>query len=1337
MRSASVFMNWAPVFLVVIVAGALLLTAPEAEGALDAVTLWNEDFTGQAKVIKDGAVVGITATDLNTTGGTRNATVSDPSNPGDSINVTLYDDGTHGDATANDGIYTGNFTVGDDGGTSGSGTNETSGLIDIAEGDAVSVYVDLDGDGSHSQVTVSTDYSGPGMTTPFEGGLVSGDLIITITIITEGEAELDPSSVVYSVDSGPSTAFTMIAPDTYQAVIDTTELSDGLHTVTTLSADEAGNVGYDTFEIEVDNTVPTIEYGATMILPNGDVTVGAFAEDLHLDHSTVKWRWDEGAWNHVGSTSGTTSVFNMTIPYDELTVGNHSIEITAKDLANNSMTYILKFNVPPQSVEFLIVAPWELDLSNMLPDGSIPVQLDLTNEGEVPLDLEVGLWVDDSLIDFDTFRVPADEEPHTYVYDWPGVGFGPHNVEFVIVAPETPSGDEPVMTVPVTAPGGGPIVRLPEPAYLVGTDNAVTASTEIGDDVDIRTGVFNPTNQTRNVTLHLIVDDVVVDTHTVAVPGRGTEEVLLQWRVASEGDHKVRVEAFMPDSYGMDEPVDSTIVTDPSGNTTITIEGASEETTDPIQGPLSFLNPLYDYFPFSYVPEGWRPWFLPLVLVGIILGVGRTGLGGRRRKKEEAETPDTELKAVEMPPVTGDGAPSTTGGPDADKPPASTPPPVVPPIASTTGEDDKGEPCVEIIKTHERERKDVSDAQAAAKDAKDKEQDAKDEAEEADRTAGSAERKARQAQKECDDAKREYEGHGVEEAEKEAKAAEDRLKDMEDRMKELEGDKPDIDGVSWEPRPGYTHGGVGFGTMLSVSHVYYKNDQAEIDLNRELKKRYKEYKKMKKDLDGAKEEAKRERREADRAAKEAEKAKARMEEACRKAKKAQEEANTLRGAANDASANATKMGADVEAANAKVAAEKEDVQEAQGQVNDCKDCLREVRRTQARIEELKRRYQGLKGGSALKGPKGRHDKLDGNGEWDKYWESFKRLRDHSKALADIKGFTDAQLPKDFKGLWDWGGGKDKPVDYAIGATGTYVGMRAEDYVKAPIPTDTIKAVGELYKVFQAAFDPKYKAGRDILDATLDHDEADAAADAYDKFPRRMTNGIKGFEDLYKLGQLDGEIGEALENWQDCLDKLPDTPETPEVDHDKLCYQQCLDKLAELKEAEKRLRELVDKAKDCEPDGIDGKLQEANKLKGRLKNRRRFMDMTSDGLEDYRRAHKERGCYISTAAYGSPLGHELDTLRGFRDRVLLPRPSGRLLVDHYYTSAPTIADRLSTKDDGRETVRGTVGLAVRLIHARDGRGPVAGALLSLGTVGVYIVGSVQAWLLTRRCGTHRT
>lgn len=1340
MRSPSMFLHLAPVLLLLFIGGAFLLTTPGAEGALDAVTLWNEDFTGQAKVIRDGAVVGITATDLATTGGTRNATVSDPTNAGDAINVTLYDDGTHGDAVANDGIYTGSFTVKDDGGTSGSGTSEVGGAIDIAEGDAVSVYVDLDGDGSYSSVTVRTDYTGPGMATPFEGGFVSGDLIITITIITEGEAELDPGSVTYSVDSGPSTAFALIAPDTYQAVIDTTQLSDGTHTVATLSADEAGNVGYETFEIIVDNTVPDIIYQEADIQFNGDVVVPVTVLDHHLDPDTVRWRRDGGEWHYPGSINSSVSLFDITIPYDDMTPGDHSIEVTAKDLANNSMTYILKYNLPKQDYSYLSGYVYQ-DSNITFNLGRVLINLDAENEGEVPLDLDIGLYVDDILVDSESTRLNANDTPETFVFEWPIEKYGTYDVDIIITDPNAPSGDDPVMILPFPGPGEGSFTFLPEPVTLEGTTPIDPTGKGIGDDIDIRTSVKNPINYSQNVTLHLVVNGLVVDTYSVEVGPGDTEDVLLQWRVSREGDNEIEIRTYMPDSYGMDEPVDTTTVVDITGSSTITIE-SPDDVTDPIEGPLGFLNPLYDHFPFSYVPEGWRPWFLPLLLIGIILGIGMIGLGRRKGKKDEMEDPETDLKAVEMPPVTGDGAPMTSTtrpavpvsltatdlGDDGgtvvrppDKPPATAPPPVVPPIASMTDDDGKGAPCREMIKSHAREVEEAHGAKMASFDASRKKNRAQNEAQDAERTAKKAGWDARDAQRECDDAKKEYEGHGVEEAEKEAKDAEDRLKDMEDRFEELEGDMPNVDGVSLEPRPGYFHGGVGMGTMIHATSVYYRDNQAEIDLNRELKKRLKEYNKLKDGLKEARDKAKMERREAEEIAEKAKDSKRRREEACEKARHARERSEEKKGYAKGAQDKVVKLEADAQAAKEAAASEKGEADAGQSMATDCDDCLEKVRRTLARINDLRARYGDLKEGSALKGPKGRHSKLNGNGVWDEYWESFKRLRDNAKALSDIKGFTDADLPTEFNGIFDWGG----PV-------GTAVGYGAEDLVSAPVPTDSIKAVGGLYTVFQARLDPEMSDGRTTLWEHLEPKEAIAAERAFKRFPKAMSNGVKGFEKLYRFRDLDVEIGEGLEKWKDCLDNLPGAPHPPEVDFDKLCYKQCLDKLKELEEAERKMKELVRRAEDCEPIGLDGKLKEANKLKGQLGRMGDAMDRTSKGLEDYRMAMKaSSGCYISTAAYASPMAPELDTLRGFRDRVLLPTPSGKLLVDHYYRTAPDIADRLETRTGDRETVRSTIGLAARLVHARQDRGPVTGALLSIATVGVYIIGSLQAWLLTRR------
>jgi hypothetical protein len=1324
--------GWAIVTLLLVLAVTVLLGSTDSEAALDEVQLWNEDFAEEANVIRDGAVVGITATDSNTTGGTRNATVSDPTNPGDTINVTLYDDGTHGDAVAGDGTYTGNFTVSDDGGTSGSATDEAGRVIDIAEGDQVSVYVDLDGDGSYSQVAVGTDYTGPGMTTPFTGGFVGGQLIITITIVIEGEAELDPSSVVYSIDSGPSVPFVMIGPNTWQAIIDTTLLEDGVHTVTTFSADEAGNADTDTFEIIVDNTVPDIDYGLATILPNGDVSMHATVNDTHLNHSAIMWRFDDGPWMNPG-TSVTPADFDMVIPYGDMTPGNHSIQITAKDLANNSMSYTLRFNVPEQSYDAIVIPPPTTDVDTVEPGDPLTVNTSVGNAGQVPADVRVDLVVDGDVVDTTTVKVEGNSTEDVSL-SWPSATDGEHDVQLMIVMPNATTGEEPVDTIDVTAPGGGPII-VGVPKVTVYKPVSIDSSDlKEGSSVIIPARVTNPGAKPRDARVELVVDDEVVDTDLVTVPGGSDMTVQLEWADVTGGDHDVIINVYMPVEYDT-TPVDTATVTDETGGPIQVPEGKEKW----IEGPFEFLNPLYEYPPFSSVPDEWKPILLPLVLVGIILGIALIGIGRARKKKREVEEPETELKPVEMPPVTGDGPPTTRGptvpvsltsiAPDEaevttvrppEKPPTTAPPPVVPPIASTTG-DGKGDPCVEIIRTQERERQEVSDAQASASRARKKHQDAQDQAETADRTANDAERKARLAQKECDDARREYEGHGVEDAEREAKEAEDRVKDMEDRLEDLERDRPEIDGVSWEPQPGYTHGGVGFGTMLHVSHVYYRDDQAEIDLNRELRKRYDEYKDLKDKLDEAKEDAKMERKEAEEAAKKAEPAKKRMEEACEKARKAREEAEGLRGSANDAEARVAAAGTEVKTANKAVAKERAEADQGQGQADDCQDCLAKVRRTLSRIEELKRRYEALKGGSELKGPKDRYSKLDAQETWDDYWGSFKTLRDHAKALADIKGFTDAELPDEFQGIWDWGG----PV-------GTAVGYGAEDKTGTVIPTDTIKAVGGLYKIFQAAFDPQYALGRTILHKHLTANEAFAAEKAFKMFPRAMSNGIRGFGKLNRLAELDEGIGEDLDQWQDCLDDLPEAPPTPEVDMDKLCLKQCLDKLKELEEAERKMRELVDRAERCEPGGLDGKLQEANRLKGQLGRMADSMDNTSKGLANYRKAHKANsGCYISTAAYGSSLAPELDTLRDFRDRVLLPRPAGRLLVDHYYQSAPAIAARLGTMDDERWAVRGTVGLAVRMVRAREGRGPVLGGLLSCATVAVYILGSLQAWLLTRR------
>ncbi len=63
-----------------------------------------------------------------------------------------------------------------------------------------------------------------------------------------------------------------------------------------------------------------------------------------------------------------------------------------------------------------------------------------------------------------------------------------------------------------------------------------------------------------------------------------------------------------------------------------------------------------------------------------------------------------------------------------------------------------------------------------------------------------------------------------------------------------------------------------------------------------------------------------------------------------------------------------------------------------------------------------------------------------------------------------------------------------------------------------------------------------------------------------------------------------------------------------------------------------------------------------------------------------------GCFIATAAFGSPFEKHVKTLREFRDNHLLTNRQGRAFVRWYYSHSPSYADYIRRRPAARVVVR---------------------------------------------------
>ncbi|TET75805.1 MAG: DUF11 domain-containing protein [Dehalococcoidia bacterium] len=106
-----------------------------------------------------------------------------------------------------------------------------------------------------------------------------------------------------------------------------------------------------------------------------------------------------------------------------------------------------------------------------------------------------------------------------------------------------------------------------------------------------------------------------------------------------------------------------------------------------------------------------------------------------------------------------------------------------------------------------------------------------------------------------------------------------------------------------------------------------------------------------------------------------------------------------------------------------------------------------------------------------------------------------------------------------------------------------------------------------------------------------------------------------------------------------------------------------------------------------------------------------------------------GCFIATAAYGTPMAEEIQILREFRDEYLLTNPVGQALVDLYYRVSPPIAEFITEHPNLKPIVRAGLVPALAMSTIAVNTTPTEKAII-IGLV-VLVSVAVAVWATRRR------
>ena len=109
--------------------------------------------------------------------------------------------------------------------------------------------------------------------------------------------------------------------------------------------------------------------------------------------------------------------------------------------------------------------------------------------------------------------------------------------------------------------------------------------------------------------------------------------------------------------------------------------------------------------------------------------------------------------------------------------------------------------------------------------------------------------------------------------------------------------------------------------------------------------------------------------------------------------------------------------------------------------------------------------------------------------------------------------------------------------------------------------------------------------------------------------------------------------------------------------------------------------------------------------------------------------KAGGCFIATAAYGTPMADEIQVLRDFRDEYLLTNPAGQALADFYYKVSPPIAGFITAHPELKSIVK--AGLAPAIAVSTVAVNTTPGQKMAIVGLLALVCLAVAGWANRRR------